>query len=60
MKGAHDLVIAMYHDQGAIPLKLHAFETGVNITLGIRLFAHPLTIALPMILPGQGIVDPVP
>ena len=26
---------ADHHDQGAIPLKLHAFETGVNITLGI-------------------------
>ncbi len=25
----------MYHDQGLIPLKLHAFHTGVNITLGL-------------------------
>ncbi|MEK7700255.1 MAG: 4-hydroxythreonine-4-phosphate dehydrogenase PdxA, partial [Planctomycetota bacterium] len=35
MKGDFDAVVAIYHDQGAIPLKLHAFETGVNITLGI-------------------------
>ena len=34
-KGEYDAVIALYHDQGAIPLKLLAFETGVNITLGI-------------------------
>ncbi|MGR3177900.1 MAG: 4-hydroxythreonine-4-phosphate dehydrogenase PdxA [Candidatus Anammoxibacter sp.] len=34
-KGLFDAVIALYHDQGAIPLKLLAFETGVNITLGI-------------------------
>jgi len=25
----------MYHDQGLIPLKLHAFHTGVNVTLGL-------------------------
>jgi 4-hydroxythreonine-4-phosphate dehydrogenase len=25
----------MYHDQGLGPLKMHAFETGVNITLGL-------------------------
>jgi 4-hydroxythreonine-4-phosphate dehydrogenase len=29
------LVIALYHDQGLIPFKLEAFETGVNITLGL-------------------------
>lgn len=34
-RGQFDLVIAHYHDQGAIPLKLLAFESGVNITLGI-------------------------
>ena len=25
----------MYHDQGLIPLKLHAFHNGVNVTLGL-------------------------
>jgi 4-hydroxythreonine-4-phosphate dehydrogenase len=25
----------MYHDQGLIPLKLHAFDHGVNVTLGL-------------------------
>jgi 4-hydroxythreonine-4-phosphate dehydrogenase len=25
----------MYHDQGLIPLKLHAFDQGVNVTLGL-------------------------
>jgi 4-hydroxythreonine-4-phosphate dehydrogenase len=29
------VVIALYHDQGLIPFKLEAFETGVNITLGL-------------------------
>ncbi len=31
----HDAVIAMYHDQGLIPLKLTGFENGVNVTLGL-------------------------
>ena len=33
--GKFDAVIAMYHDQGLIPLKMLAFEQGVNITLGL-------------------------
>lgn len=33
--GQWDGVLCMYHDQGLIPLKLHAFETGVNVTLGL-------------------------
>ncbi len=34
-KGAYDAVLAMYHDQGLIPVKLLAFDKGVNITLGL-------------------------
>ncbi len=33
--GAFDGVLCMYHDQGLIPLKLHAFDQGVNVTLGL-------------------------
>lgn len=33
--GAWDAVLCMYHDQGLIPLKLHAFHEGVNVTLGL-------------------------
>ncbi|MBV9464244.1 MAG: 4-hydroxythreonine-4-phosphate dehydrogenase PdxA [Verrucomicrobiae bacterium] len=33
--GRYDAVVCMYHDQGLIPLKLLAFETGVNVTLGL-------------------------
>ncbi len=35
MRGAYDLVVAMYHDQGHIPMKLIDFEGTVNISLGI-------------------------
>ncbi|QJE98843.1 4-hydroxythreonine-4-phosphate dehydrogenase PdxA [Luteolibacter luteus] len=33
--GEFDAVLAMYHDQGLIPLKLLDFDTGVNVTLGL-------------------------
>ena len=33
--GEWDAVLCMYHDQGLIPLKLHAFFEGVNVTLGL-------------------------
>ena len=33
--GDWDGVLCMYHDQGLIPLKLHAFHKGVNVTLGL-------------------------
>ncbi len=33
--GHFDAVIAMYHDQGLIPLKLLDFDTAVNVTLGL-------------------------
>ncbi|HJW38149.1 MAG TPA: 4-hydroxythreonine-4-phosphate dehydrogenase PdxA [Candidatus Udaeobacter sp.] len=35
IEGEFDAVLCMYHDQGLIPLKLHAFHEGVNITLGL-------------------------
>ncbi len=38
--GDFDGVLCMYHDQGLIPLKLHAFDSGVNVTLGLP---HPRT-----------------
>jgi len=35
IEGEFDGVLCMYHDQGLIPLKLHAFHAGVNVTLGL-------------------------
>jgi 4-hydroxythreonine-4-phosphate dehydrogenase len=34
-RGDYDAVVAMYHDQGLVPLKMIAFEHGVNWTLGL-------------------------
>lgn len=35
LKSEWDGVLCMYHDQGLIPLKMHAFDSGVNVTLGL-------------------------
>ncbi|MEN9647075.1 MAG: 4-hydroxythreonine-4-phosphate dehydrogenase PdxA [Actinomycetota bacterium] len=34
-RGRHDAIVCMYHDQGHGPMKLLAFDTGVNVTLGL-------------------------
>ncbi len=34
-KGDVDIVVCMYHDQGLIPLKMIAFDKGVNVTIGL-------------------------
>ncbi len=35
VNGKYDIVVAMYHDQGHIPLKLLGFNSGVNVTVGL-------------------------
>jgi len=34
-EGGYDIVVAMYHDQGHIPMKLVGFSDGVNVTVGL-------------------------
>jgi 4-hydroxythreonine-4-phosphate dehydrogenase len=35
VQGAYDIVVAMYHDQGHIPMKLLGFDSGVNVSIGM-------------------------
>ncbi|MEM1108491.1 MAG: 4-hydroxythreonine-4-phosphate dehydrogenase PdxA [Planctomycetota bacterium] len=35
MRSKYDLIVAMYHDQGLIPVKMLAFDDAVNVTLGL-------------------------
>src|SRR5918994_1670527 len=37
-RGAFDIVVVQYHDQGHIPVKLMGFDTGVNVTVGLPFF----------------------
>ena len=53
--GAFDLVVAMYHDQGHIPVKLHGFDTGVNVTIGLPLIRVSVDHGTAFDIAGQGI-----
>ena len=53
--GAFDLVVAMYHDQGHIPVKLHGFDTGVNVTIGLPIQRVSVDHGTAFDIAGQGI-----
>ncbi|MDI6400882.1 4-hydroxythreonine-4-phosphate dehydrogenase PdxA [Balneolaceae bacterium ANBcel3] len=52
-----DLVLAMYHDQGLIPLKLSGFGSGVNITAGLPVIRTSPDHGTAFSLAGKGIAD---
>jgi 4-hydroxythreonine-4-phosphate dehydrogenase len=54
---AFDVVIAMYHDQGLIPVKYLGVEQGVNVTLGLPLIRTSPDHGTAMDLAGQGVAD---
>ncbi|TSA37083.1 MAG: 4-hydroxythreonine-4-phosphate dehydrogenase, partial [Verrucomicrobiaceae bacterium] len=51
-------VLCMYHDQGLIPLKLHAFDTGVNVTLGLPFVRTSPDHGTAFDIAGKGIAKP--
>jgi len=53
--GRYDMVIALYHDQGHIPLKLIAMDEGVNVTLGIPIVRTSVDHGTAFDIAGQGI-----
>ena len=53
-----DAVLCMYHDQGLIPLKLHAFHSGVNVTLGLPLPRTSPDHGTAFDIAGKGIARP--
>ena len=57
-RGHYDAVIAMYHDQGHIPLKLLAFESGVNVTLGLPIIRTSVDHGTAFDIAGKGLADP--
>jgi len=57
-KGEFDAVVAMYHDQGIAPLKLVAFETGVNVTLGLPIIRTSPDHGTAYDIAGKGTADP--
>jgi 4-hydroxythreonine-4-phosphate dehydrogenase len=53
--GEFDLVVAMYHDQGHIPVKLHGFDTGVNATIGLPIIRTSVDHGTAFDIAGKGI-----
>jgi len=56
--GEFDVVVAMYHDQGLIPIKLLAFDTGVNMTLGLPFIRTSPDHGTAFDIAGKGIAGP--
>jgi 4-hydroxythreonine-4-phosphate dehydrogenase len=56
--GAFDAVVAMYHDQGLAPLKMIAFDEGVNVTLGLPIIRTSPDHGTARDIAGKGIARP--
>lgn len=56
-QGKYDLVVAMYHDQGHIPLKMMDFQGGVNVTAGLPVIRTSVDHGTAFDIAGKGIAD---
>jgi 4-hydroxythreonine-4-phosphate dehydrogenase len=56
-KGEFDLVVAQYHDQGLIPVKLLAFDSAVNITIGLPITRTSVDHGTAFDIAGKGIAN---
>ena len=57
-RGEFDAVIACYHDQGLIPVKLLAFGQAVNVTLGLPIIRTSVDHGTAFDIAGKGVADP--
>jgi len=58
LEAEFDVVVAMYHDQGLIPVKYLGVEKGVNVTLGLPLVRTSPDHGTAFDIAGRGIADP--
>lgn len=58
LKNQFDAVVAMYHDQGLGPLKMHAFDCGVNLTAGLPIIRTSPDHGTAFNIAGKGIAKP--
>jgi 4-hydroxythreonine-4-phosphate dehydrogenase len=56
-RGEFDVVIACYHDQGLIPVKLLAFGQAVNVTIGLPIIRTSVDHGTAFDIAGKGIAD---
>jgi 4-hydroxythreonine-4-phosphate dehydrogenase len=57
-RGSFDAIVAMYHDQGLIPLKMSSFEKGVNVTVGLPIVRTSPDHGTAFDIAGRGIANP--
>jgi 4-hydroxythreonine-4-phosphate dehydrogenase len=57
-RGEFDVVVACYHDQGLIPVKLVAFGQAVNVTLGLPIIRTSVDHGTAFDIAGKGVADP--
>jgi 4-hydroxythreonine-4-phosphate dehydrogenase len=57
-RGEFDVVVAMTHDQGLIPLKLVHFEDGVNVTMGLPVIRTSVDHGTAYDIAGKGAASP--
>jgi 4-hydroxythreonine-4-phosphate dehydrogenase len=57
IRGDFDIVVAMYHDQGLIPIKTLGIETGINITVGLPFIRTSVDHGTAFDIAGKGIAD---
>lgn len=60
INGRSDVVMAMYHDQGLIPIKTIDFERSVNVTIGLPYLRVSVDHGTAFDIAGQGIADAAP
>ncbi len=58
VQGEFDGVVAMYHDQGMIPVKLLAFDKAVNVTIGIPIIRTSPAHGTAFDIAGKNLADP--
>jgi 4-hydroxythreonine-4-phosphate dehydrogenase len=58
IRGEFDVVVACYHDQGLIPVKMAAFGKAVNVTLGLPIVRTSVDHGTAFDIAGKGVADP--
>ena len=57
IRGGHDAVLAMYHDQGHIPIKVHDFDGSVSVTLGLPFIRTSVDHGTAFDIAGKGVAN---
>lgn len=58
LRGEFDAVVAMYHDQGHIPIKVYGFEESVTVTLGLPIVRTSVDHGTAFDIAWRGVADP--